>query len=108
MKTQVDRNYTLTFTGDRLHQLDTAQNGADLRYSFKLDPTKTPATIDMTVTEAGNAKDNEQVGKTLHGIYALDGDNLKLCTDPNVRPTTFDTKGKGRDTVLTMLKRQKK
>jgi uncharacterized protein (TIGR03067 family) len=105
VKSPADGTHTLTFTGNKIHQLHKVPNGADFQYSFKLDSTKNPTEIDMTIIKAGNEKDKEEVGKTLLGIYMLDGHNLKLCTDPTVRPTTFQTKGKRRDTVLIVLKR---
>ena len=107
VKNPADGIHTMTFTGNKIHQLHKVPNGADFQYSFKLDSTKTPAEIEMTITKAGNEKDKQEVGKTVLGIYSLDGDNLKICTDPSVRPTTFQTKGKRRDTVLIVLKRQK-
>jgi uncharacterized protein (TIGR03067 family) len=83
-------------------------NGATFQYSFKLDTTKDPAEIDMSIVKAGNEKDKGEVGPSVLGIHRLDGDILMLCTDPTVRPTTFETKGKPRETVLLVLKRQLK
>lgn len=108
VKSPADGTHTVTFTGNKIHQLHKVTNGADFQYSFKLDATKNPAEIDLTIIKAGNEKDQGEVGKTVLGIYRLDGDHLKLCTDPTVRPTTFDTQGKRRDTVLSVFKRQKK
>ena len=87
--------------------LDKANNGTDFQYTFKLDANKTPPTVDMTILSAANAKDKEEVGRILLGIYALDGDHLRLCVAPRERPTAFETKGKP-DTVLLVLKREKK
>jgi uncharacterized protein (TIGR03067 family) len=67
-----------------------------------LDPDKTPKTIDLTLTGGSNK------GKTLAGIYQLDGDNLKVCLFGvgKDRPKEFDTK-KGTDGMLLVLKRKK-
>jgi uncharacterized protein (TIGR03067 family) len=56
---------------------------------YHLDPTKTPRTIDVTFLGP--------IRKTLLGVYALDGDTLKICmaVDPDrtdQRPADFATK----------------
>jgi uncharacterized protein (TIGR03067 family) len=65
---------------------------------FRLDPTKTPKQIDFE-----KSKD-----ETLRGIYALNGDTLKLCfnTGSEKRPATFETT-KGSSHRLMVLKRDK-
>jgi uncharacterized protein (TIGR03067 family) len=108
VKTPADGVHTLTVMGNTIHQMHEVPNGADFQYSFKLDSTKNPTEVDLTIIKAGNEKDKGEVGKSVLGIYMLDGVNLKLCTDPSVRPTTFETKGKPRETVLLVLKRQQK
>jgi uncharacterized protein (TIGR03067 family) len=66
----------------------------------KIDPTKTPKTLDQTFTKGGGGK-----GKTSLAIYELKGDTFKLCAaapgDP--RPTEFSSKGN----TLVVYKRQK-
>ena len=69
---------------------------------YHLDPTKTPKTFDLTYLSP--------IRKTALGIYALDGDTLKLCLSINPeqvadRPTEFATKGGGLR-ILVTLKRQ--
>jgi uncharacterized protein (TIGR03067 family) len=51
----------------------------------KLDPSKSPKTIDVTVAEGPNK------GTVMLGIYEIDGDTLKVCFDPQgkKRPTEF-------------------
>jgi uncharacterized protein (TIGR03067 family) len=51
----------------------------------KLDPSKSPKTIDVTMTEG------PQKGTVMLGIYEFDGDKLKVCFDPQgkQRPTEF-------------------
>jgi uncharacterized protein (TIGR03067 family) len=68
----------------------------------KLDTKKKPPTIDLT--RPGTP------GKPILGIYALEGDTLKLCYtasrgEGSTRPTDFAGKGTGR--ILMTLKRVK-
>jgi uncharacterized protein (TIGR03067 family) len=71
--------------------------------TFKVDPSKKPKTIDVTVT------DGQDKGKTYLGIYELEGDTYKVCVDPEGknRPTEFAIKP-GSGHVLEVLKREKK
>jgi len=70
--------------------------------TFKVDPSKKPHTMDITMTSG------PQENTTQPAIYSLDGDTLKICgTQPGKeRPTDFDTKGKTQ-TTLMVLKRQR-
>jgi uncharacterized protein (TIGR03067 family) len=75
--------------------------------TFKLDPSKKPKLIDMTVTE-GRRDDDK--GKELHGIYELDKESLKWCTcEPGgkERPTEFKTKEGTRELLVTLKKEKK-
>ena len=77
--------------------------GAVDEFSYKLDSSKEPKAIDLV----------EKKGKpSLPGVYSLDGDDLKLCWDPNAkaRPIEFSTEGKAteKDVRLLVLKREKK
>ena len=65
---------------------------------FKLDPSKKPKQVDLTM-----GKDD------LFGIYELNGDNFRMCTRDDKRPTEFTPKPKGTPatTTLLVLKRQK-
>ena len=51
----------------------------------KLDPSKSPKTIDVTMVEGPHK------GTVMLGIYEIDGDTLKVCFDPEgkTRPTEF-------------------
>jgi uncharacterized protein (TIGR03067 family) len=51
----------------------------------KIDPSKSPKTIDVTMTEGLNKR------AVMLGIYEIDGDTLKACFDPQgkQRPTKF-------------------
>jgi uncharacterized protein (TIGR03067 family) len=73
--------------------------------THKLDPTKKPKTMDITV------KEGEYKGKLQLAIYELDGDVLRLCAneagDKN-RPTEFSTTKEGGGRMLIVLRREKK
>lgn len=57
------------------------------QFAFQLDPTKTPATVDLT------AEDGENKGTVSQGIYEIKGDTLRWCQsdDPKSkdRPKEF-------------------
>jgi uncharacterized protein (TIGR03067 family) len=71
--------------------------------THKVDPSKKPKTIDATDTE-GAFK-----GKTVLGIYDLEGDNFKVCfAEPGKeRPKEFSTKS-GTGHILHVWKKEKK
>jgi uncharacterized protein (TIGR03067 family) len=76
-----------------------SHNGNDNEANYKLDETKKPK--EMTVTHDG---------KTMLGIYKLEGDKLTVCIaneDDNTRPTEFVSKD-GTQTMLIVMKREKK
>ena len=66
------------------------------------DPTKTPKTIDFTITEGGGK------GNVHRGIYELGEKARKLCFAPpgKDRPTEF-TSTAGSEHVLVLLEREK-
>jgi uncharacterized protein (TIGR03067 family) len=61
----------------------TPKTGDAIEGTVKLDPTKKPKTIDLEVN-----------GRTLKGIYELDGDTLKMCyiLSDGERPSEFASK----------------
>jgi RNA polymerase sigma factor (sigma-70 family) len=69
--------------------------------AIRLDPSKNPMEIDLTVQEGKNE------GKTHLAIYAWDGANVKFCMvrDGQPRPTGFTTRP-GDDRVLVVMGRQ--
>jgi uncharacterized protein (TIGR03067 family) len=78
------------------------EGGVTYRGTFKLDVSAKPKRIDVTFT-AGSEK-----GKTLLGIYELEGDTYKVClgVPGKPRPKAFAAKlGSGQ--VLEVLKREK-
>ena len=91
----------LTFEGDK----HTVKKGDDVLQvgTQKLDPSKSPKTIDVTMTE-GPSK-----GTVMLGIYEIDGDTLKVCFDSEgkKRPTEFKSVS-GSQTFVNVHKRVKK
>jgi uncharacterized protein (TIGR03067 family) len=79
------KGVTVTFAGDRY----TVNKGDEMiqACTMKLDPTKSPKTLDATVAEGLNK------GAIILGIYEINGDTLKVCFDPEGkrRPTEFKT-----------------
>src|SRR5262245_687503 len=77
------KRFIVTFDGDK-HIL---KNGDDVIQvgTQKIDPSKSPKTIDVTMSE-GPSK-----GAVMLGIYEFDGDTLKVCFDAEgkKRPTEF-------------------
>jgi uncharacterized protein (TIGR03067 family) len=70
--------------------------------TFKLDPTRNPKAIDLSPSSGANK------GKTVKGIYELDGDTHKTCfADPGKpRPKDFTAKaGSGQSNFV--MKRTK-
>lgn len=67
----------------------------------KLDPSKSPKTINVMVTQG------DRRGDVWLGIYELQGDTLKVCFDPDAqkRPTEFKSE-RGSGLVLVVYKRQ--
>jgi uncharacterized protein (TIGR03067 family) len=87
------KGFKLTFKGNQGSH--SGRDGKIEEATIKLDPSKKPKAIDMTTQ-----------GKTLVGIYSIEGDNLKICSAKpgGNRPTEF--KG-GKDVVYYVLKREK-
>jgi len=84
-----------------------------LVYSIKIDPTKTPKTIDYVVSGGAVRGDRPAsvtgaAGGTRQGIYELNGDSLRICLarPGKDRPTEF-LSPPGKDLVLSVYQRQK-
>jgi uncharacterized protein (TIGR03067 family) len=69
----------------------------------KLDPSKTPKAIDVTITEGGSK------GAVMLGIYEIKGDTLRVCfaAQGKTRPTQFKS-APGSQTFVNVHKRVKK
>src|SRR5438034_6370452 len=75
------KGFILTFEGDK----HTVKKGDEVIQvgTQKLDPSKSPKTIDVTMVDGPNK------ATVILGIYEIDGDTLKACFDPpgKKRPT---------------------
>ena len=95
------KGMTVTFEGDKY----TVRKGDEVIQvgTQKLDPSRSPKTIDVTVVE-GLSK-----GAVMLGIYEISGDTLKVCFDPEGknRPTEFKSAA-GSPTFVAVHKRVKK
>jgi uncharacterized protein (TIGR03067 family) len=95
------KGMTVTFEGDKF----TVKKGDEVIQAGteKLDPSKSPKTVDGTVTEGLNK------GAVMLGIYEISGDTLKVCFDPEgkKRPTEFKS-ASGSQTFVNVHKRVKK
>jgi uncharacterized protein (TIGR03067 family) len=74
-----------------------------MEMTYSLKPTEAPKAMDMTISEG------QGTGEKFIGIYALDGDTLKVCYQivGEVRPKAFQTKQGDSTIVLLTLKRKK-
>jgi uncharacterized protein (TIGR03067 family) len=94
------KGISVTFEGDKY----SVKKGDELiqAATLKLDPSKSPKTLDVTVAEGPNK------GAVMPGIYEISGDTLKVCFDPEgkKRPTQF--KGACGSQTFVVHKRVKK
>ena len=95
------KGFLLIYEGDKhtlKHRDQVFQVGTQ-----KIDPSKSPKTIDVTMTEGPNK------GAVMLGIYEIDGDTLKVCFDPQgkKRPTEFKSPP-GSENFVNVHKRVKK
>ena len=93
--------FVVTFEGEK----HTVKKGDEVIQvgTQKLGPSKSPKTIDVTMTEGLNK------GTVMLGIYEIDGDTLKVCFDPQgkKRPTEFKS-APGSENFVNIHKRVKK
>src|SRR5262249_56360958 len=97
----VREGFSVSYEGDK----DAVKNGHKVIQvgTQKIDPSKAPKTIDVTMTEG------PKKGKVMLGIYEIDGDTLKAYFDPQgkKRPTEFKS-APGSANVVNVHKRVKK
>jgi uncharacterized protein (TIGR03067 family) len=88
----------LTLTKDRYK----TEKGQVLLFDgiYKIDASQRPKHIDITAPEG------EQAGKTSKGIYALEGETLRMCYADKDRPKDFESKS-GSGVTLVIWKRSK-
>jgi uncharacterized protein (TIGR03067 family) len=91
----------LEFSFDKDVLTVTEKGKIAVQYQLKLDSEKTPRAIDFT------HQIGENKGKTEPGIYAFDGDKLKLCLDEKRkgRPTVFEGKESETFSVIVLKKK---
>jgi uncharacterized protein (TIGR03067 family) len=84
-----EKYFELKIAGSKI-TVHNFKDGKAEEATFKIDPKKTPKTIDIKATTG------EDKGKTLLGIYELTGKELKLCLeedpDGDDRPKSFKSK----------------
>ena len=95
--------HRLSFTGNRF-QIQSKDGKPLYAGTVRVDSSAKPAAIDFEHAEVGLK------GKTWKGIYALDGDTLRICDNaPNLskgRPAAFEAK-RGSGYVLITFQRAK-
>lgn len=100
LSAELFKGITVNFEGDKY----TVKKGDEVveAATQKLDPSKSPKTLDSTVTDGPNK------GMVILGIYEISGDTLKVCFDSagKKRPTEFKT-AVGSSTTLVIHKRLK-
>lgn len=91
------------FKGDKLIFAVNLDLIVERQFSYRIDATKSPKQIDITPTKPIQ-------GETLLGVYALQGDELKVCLrygrTHGGRPTEFSTKADS-GLILMLFKRAK-
>ena len=94
------KGMTVAFKGDK-YSVKVGDKAVESA-TQKIDPSKSPKTLDSKVTDGPNK------GKVYLCIYEISGDTLKVCFDPEgkKRPTEF--KGDAGSQTLVVHKRMKK
>lgn len=94
------KNARLTCDGDRFTYVENAQES---KGTFKVDPAKSPKTIEITFTAGPNK------GDRLSGIYEVEGDTYRVCLAmPGKTPPTEFASKPGSGHVLEVLKRERR
>jgi uncharacterized protein (TIGR03067 family) len=99
-KGDIKKEQKMVVEGDKFSS--TVDDKHSFKGTFKLDASKKPKAVDAVVTEG------EYKGKTLLGIYEVEGDTMRACYAPpgKERPTEFVSK-EGSGTYLYAYKREK-
>jgi uncharacterized protein (TIGR03067 family) len=88
-----------------------AVRASGISYELKLDPSKSPAHMDLVRALPANAVAAASPRPTVSGIVKVEGDTVKFCYAPGLRgdgarPVSFDKMAAGQ--MLMTLKRVKK
>lgn len=98
-----ERTATISKDTIRLPLLSMGDKGKERVMTYKLDPSKTPAEIQLT---RANLKGEM---KTIYGIYKLEGDTLTLLVTSGegetYRPKEFKTRPKSLDMMIVLKKK---
>lgn len=95
------KGLALIFKDDSIHVQEGGKS--EEKFGFRLDPSKSPREIDLTVKFGPNK------GRVDRAIYEFDGTTLRICIQSNkdaARPRTFSTKA-GSNLWLVVLQRSK-
>ena len=97
---KVVKELRLTITADRYKTVRADEVLFDSTYT--VDPSKDPKQIEMIATEGDAA------GKPALGIYAVDGDTLRMCyvLPGGERPKTFESKAGSKAFLVTWKRRR--
>jgi uncharacterized protein (TIGR03067 family) len=91
-----NKKFQITIKGT---QLFVKFDGKEESMTMKIDPEKSPKTIDLTPNFG------EDKGKTFSGIYEFDGDRLRICASPKgERPMKFVSE---KGIMVLVLKKKK-
>ncbi|MBI2806477.1 MAG: TIGR03067 domain-containing protein [Planctomycetes bacterium] len=103
---------TLAFAGDKFTLTKSRDDKKEtINGTFKVDPSKTPHTIDMTVTDGTSRQVEKYKGKTSLGIYKVDGDKLQWCANEpgkDGRPAAFPNEDGDKTHLYLTFERDKK
>jgi uncharacterized protein (TIGR03067 family) len=81
-------------------------DGVQVKGTFKIDTSKNPRTIDLTVT--GGQVEGDK-GKVVRGIYQVDKEALRWCTaEPGdeTRPKEFTTKEGSKQSLIVFKRKE--
>jgi len=79
--------------------------------TFKIDPAKTPRTMDLMITKGSDEETKKYEGKTAKAIYEFDGAKFKwLANEPgsDERPAAFPKEGERAKGLYIIFEREKK
>lgn len=98
---------TIRVDGDRWTYL--AQGIERQSYRLTLRPELSPKEIDLAQLDASEKAAKNTVGRTdllvgLHGVYAFDGDAVKVVLVPGIEPRPMSVENPGEAQVLTLTR----
>jgi uncharacterized protein (TIGR03067 family) len=105
------KRHEMKFTKDQFTlRFADGQKKASVTGTFKIDASKKPKHIDMSITEADGLAERFK-GMTAHAIYDLDGDTFKWCASQpgkDERPSAFPAEeGEAKEHLYLVFRRAK-